>query len=1737
MLIILCHFANAQSRPTAPILFKNPVPSSSLSLSPIDPANGLMKLAATGNQTKVFLQFQSIPDSRKQQVLKARGIDLLAYIPENTFLANVKGKWSAVALKEMGITATIPFTKNFKKGDDIGNGYARSSAGLNAGGKYHLVISPEYDSNQVRQIVAVVLKEEKLAGTEMLFLNKRLAEMELSETALEKILDQPFILYAMPARKLLPLNSDATDNLLGQAVQRGGNGVPGLLGKGVVMGVGDEGRVDHIDNGYNEEGQDYHSQYHSAHVAGTMVGAGIVNPIMKGFAPKATLLVDFFNNIIYRAPEYYMNKRMVLTNNSYGAGSYCVPYSGEYSGYSGQADQQLLDYPNMMHVFAAGNSGDLQCGNFPMGYRSIDNSFQAAKNVITVGGTSRDGLTNKFSRGPVNDGRIKPEISGIGNNMLSTIMGNAYGSNQGTSMSAPQITGALALVYERYRQLNGDIDPPGDLAKAIICNTATDIGTKGVDFSTGFGWLNLQKAIAVVNDKSYRSGTVENDKEQIIEINLDKEVFDFKLMLYWHDQPSSYYTLKNLVNDLDLTVTLPDGSVYDPFVLDTSATGVTKPAVMGKDHMNNIEQVVIEHAFPGRYTIKVKGFKVPFGPQAFKIVYNWQEPGLALMQPVGGEMWKPGEMRGIHWQDAGHDGDGYSFDYSLDNGASWVNIPGITGTYNRADWTLPSVQSAAARIRITNTSSGIISISNPFVIQPEINFSLSSTCSSEVLVKWTKPAGIDSVAVLLYQGGDYVVQTISADSSWVIKGLRSGPAYWISLQPMLQGKTGERSIGQEIITPASVCLPGGSAGDMAIKFLLLPPTAREGTGTAPVGAVPIKLQLLNTGNTIVSDSIFLDIVKDGSLLGKDTLVKNFTAGEVFNWSTQLSFLPTAGTASKFEASILVAGDTNLVNNIKDSSWRYIANAGIVLPYTEDFSILIDSVYEKPGITGTPGAEHWDFLSTSAAVHLQTTNDFMSVSKIGQQSLVLIGTFNLSGYQFTDNIRAKLDIPSRDVAGISLYIRGSDASPWLLMAIPDAISGIDDTKNLDISSVLAKANQNFSSSFQVKLVGSTSSYVFDLHLLSFFSLFTTASDLALIDLNYTQARVTDGDSMHILVSAYNKKLTTTGTFSIGIKTPDGQVSSLSFDSLGAHKTASAPFTVKVQDWPNSFSPITAWVSDPLDAYPDDDSLQATIAYYRKIDQFPYLEGFEAGEAGWGRTFLYALSDKLTESVAPFTAANGKNFWGTRRVNFSFDVAYPVSAGYLVSPLFDISALAKPWLSMSVNKQLCDGMDSVVLEYSQDTGRTWKSFPAGGDTKNWYDAPGQKSWRNCGNDYWQVVSTPLPVSGNGLVVRVLLRGANSLADEFPRLPGGLLVDDVHIFDLVYPVFDEKKAVTAPVVATANGLTYFTENGKAIAAAGNYPAGNKLQLSAPMADPNYQGNRVMPKSWFFNGQAGTTAGSRVRLYFSHDEVMAWLSAIPCDTCQRKRSPYDLAVYRYAGPDALVNASITDNTPGFVTTFPPAAFDLVPYESGYYAELPAEAYGEFYIGLDENGSGFNFTAERQEGADIVLLHWDLASISGISHFEVERAPKTEGNLVFEKIGTSQALVNELDYRFRDIRIKTPGSWHYRIKIIYENGDTRYSPLRTISFETKIIAKLYPNPSTDGKVSLLLQNTEGKKVDLALYDPGGRLLWRQALQPVAQQQLVPLVAGDGRLPNGVYVLKISTGTEKLAIQLVISRN
>ena len=83
-------------------------------------------------------------------------------------------------------------------------------------------------------------------------------------------------------------------------------------------------------------------------------------------------------------------------------------------------------------------------------------SYQSAKNIIDVGATSDSGLIGDFSsKGPVKDGRIKPEIMAKGYWVASTWPINTYNQDIGTSMAAPAVAGGLGLLYQRYRQLNG----------------------------------------------------------------------------------------------------------------------------------------------------------------------------------------------------------------------------------------------------------------------------------------------------------------------------------------------------------------------------------------------------------------------------------------------------------------------------------------------------------------------------------------------------------------------------------------------------------------------------------------------------------------------------------------------------------------------------------------------------------------------------------------------------------------------------------------------------------------------------------------------------------------------------------------------------------------------------------------------------------------------------------------------------------------------------------------------------------------------------------------------------------------------------------------------------------------------------------------------------------------------------------------------------------------------------------
>ena len=45
----------------------------------------------------------------------------------------------------------------------------------------------------------------------------------------------------------------------------------------------------------------------------------------------------------------------------------------------------MSDYEKLLHVFAAGNDGNLTCSPYPIKYATIKSGYQVAKNVLTVG--------------------------------------------------------------------------------------------------------------------------------------------------------------------------------------------------------------------------------------------------------------------------------------------------------------------------------------------------------------------------------------------------------------------------------------------------------------------------------------------------------------------------------------------------------------------------------------------------------------------------------------------------------------------------------------------------------------------------------------------------------------------------------------------------------------------------------------------------------------------------------------------------------------------------------------------------------------------------------------------------------------------------------------------------------------------------------------------------------------------------------------------------------------------------------------------------------------------------------------------------------------------------------------------------------------------------------------------------------------------------------------------------------
>ena len=116
-----------------------------------------------------------------------------------------------------------------------------------------------------------------------------------------------------------------------------------------------------------------------------------------------------------------------------------------------------------------------------------------ADGVITVGATHRYsphtyGVSFFSSRGPTGDGRLKPDLVAPGERIRAPFRDGTWGDLDGTSMAAPHVSGAAAMLMARYPEL---IRQPRRI-KRILCESATDLGRER-SFQ-GHGMLDVLRA-------------------------------------------------------------------------------------------------------------------------------------------------------------------------------------------------------------------------------------------------------------------------------------------------------------------------------------------------------------------------------------------------------------------------------------------------------------------------------------------------------------------------------------------------------------------------------------------------------------------------------------------------------------------------------------------------------------------------------------------------------------------------------------------------------------------------------------------------------------------------------------------------------------------------------------------------------------------------------------------------------------------------------------------------------------------------------------------------------------------------------------------------------------------------------------------------------------------------------------------------------------------------------------------
>ncbi|UCH89313.1 MAG: S8 family serine peptidase, partial [Thermoplasmata archaeon] len=664
--------------PEQPVVGPGPVPSDNINIflrnrifDPLlDPPLALYSvntalLAEEPSEYKL-LQFSGPVQKSWREDVESEGVELIQYIPDYTFIAKIPQDKTNLLQDMTSVRWLGPFHPYYKIEPQLLTALQfNSSVQEQLLGPYAnytvALLNPtpetitEFKTELSKLEVKILSKDFDFA------LEFGLSEIQLNLEQLNSLSQYPTLAWIQPSAELVT-HMPKSSRILGARQETDGPykadgtamwsydpstgnfiGYPGSNATIAVVDTGVDGTHPAFDGrkvwfkAYNWAGNWQDAAYHGTHVAGISLGNGKWRPgdptgggaagKYAGVAPNASLIGQAYlgsgssvATVMYDAATHGAD----ISTNSWGFyGSY---YYGVYESVCAAYDRFVRDSGDGIPVsvtFSAGNDGP--------GSGTVSPPA-TAKNIICVGSTD-DNTGNSVSgfsaRGPLEDGRLSPDLLTPGAQVTSALANSAYSyaAFSGTSMAAPAAAGGMAVVINYYQDNYGYTPSPA-LVKAILLNGAEPMpGLNWPDNNQGWGRMNLPNSLLETQSKKFlyydQQDLLETGEEVTYEFNVAEES-NLKIHLVYTDDDGSPNAAKALVNDLDLLVISPSGDSYfgNQFYLGQSIPGGSP------DNTNNVEGFQMKNPTIGVWRVTIKGKNVPSGPQDFALFISgpvWED--------------------------------------------------------------------------------------------------------------------------------------------------------------------------------------------------------------------------------------------------------------------------------------------------------------------------------------------------------------------------------------------------------------------------------------------------------------------------------------------------------------------------------------------------------------------------------------------------------------------------------------------------------------------------------------------------------------------------------------------------------------------------------------------------------------------------------------------------------------------------------------------------------------------------------------------------------------------------------------------------------------------------------------------------------------------------------------------------------------------------------------------------------